>query len=83
VWYMNRINQIVVYDHLTHNRYTFTAETQKEALQQFINMINEKYLNENRLVLKWGSETKKLAVIHGRNYPTSKNYYFIRVYIMA
>lgn len=49
---MNRINQIVVYDHISDNRYTFTGETQEKALQQFINMINEKYLNENRLVLK-------------------------------
>lgn len=49
---MNRINQIDIYDRLTNDRYTFTGETQKKALQQFINMINEKYLNENRLVLK-------------------------------
>jgi len=49
---MHRIIQVTVYDCYTNDRYKFTAESTQNLIEQLIGMINEKYLNEQRLVLK-------------------------------
>ena len=49
---MNRIIQITVYDRCTNDRYKFTAQSTENLIEKLIGMINEKYLNEQRLVLK-------------------------------
>jgi len=45
------MSKIVIYDRFTNDRYSFNEQSTKKAVEQLIKMINEKYLNEKRLVV--------------------------------